>query len=249
MTRWAMIADLRRCVGCQTCTASCKHANATPPGVQWRRVIDVEVGEYPNVNRAFVPVGCQHCDDPPCMDVCPSTATRKRPDGIVTIDYDLCIGCAYCAVACPYQARYKSERPSFAFGEPTEGEAQRFDPARVARFNARSVERLVGDAGIVRNRLKIEAAINNARRFLDVQASFGSFSDYLWGFVDGRPVVNRWRAQQEVPASTALSDAISRDLKTRGFRFVGSTIIYAHLQATGLVNDHLLSCFRHPECG
>lgn len=124
-----------------------------------------------------------------------------------------------------------------------------FDPARVARFNARSVERLVGDAGIVRNRLKIEAAINNARRFLDVQASFGSFSDYLWGFVDGRPVVNRWRAQQEVPASTALSDAISRDLKTRGFRFVGSTIIYAHLQATGLVNDHLLSCFRHPECG
>ena len=114
MTRWAMVADLRRCVGCQTCTAACKHANATPPGVQWRRVIDMEVGEYPDVQRAFVPVGCQHCDEPPCMEVCPSTATKKRADGIVTIDYDLCIGCAYCAVACPYQARYKTERPSFA---------------------------------------------------------------------------------------------------------------------------------------
>ena len=124
-----------------------------------------------------------------------------------------------------------------------------FDPARVARFNSRSVERLVADAGIIRNRLKIEAAINNARRFLEVRESFGSFSDYLWGFVDGRPVVNRWREQQQVPASTALSDAVSRDLKARGFRFVGSTIIYAHLQATGLVNDHLVSCFRHPECG
>ena len=109
MTRWAMVADLRRCVGCQTCTASCKHANATPPGVQWRRVLDMEVGEYPDVQRAFVPVGCQHCDEPPCMDVCPTTATKKRADGIVTIDYDLCIGCAYCAVACPYQARYKTD--------------------------------------------------------------------------------------------------------------------------------------------
>jgi len=109
MTRWAMIADLRRCVGCQTCTAACRQANDTPPGVQWRRVLDMEVGEYPEVKRAFVPVGCMHCDDPPCMHVCPSTATRKRADGIVTIDYDLCIGCGYCAVACPYQARYKSD--------------------------------------------------------------------------------------------------------------------------------------------
>ncbi|HEY5633655.1 MAG TPA: 4Fe-4S dicluster domain-containing protein [Burkholderiaceae bacterium] len=132
MTRWAMVADLRRCVGCQTCTAACRHANATPPETQWRRVIDIEMGEYPEVSRVFVPVGCMHCDDPPCMHVCPSTATRKRDDGIVTIDYDLCIGCAYCAVACPYQARYKSERASFAFGEATEGEAQRFDPAKVA---------------------------------------------------------------------------------------------------------------------
>ena len=89
MTRWIMVADLRRCVGCQTCTAACRHANATPPGVQWRRVLDIEQGEYPDVTRAFVPVGCQHCDDPPCMDVCPTTATKKRADGIVTIDYDI----------------------------------------------------------------------------------------------------------------------------------------------------------------
>ena len=116
MTRWAMIADLRRCIGCQTCTASCRHANATPPGVQWRRVLDMEFGEYPDVQRAFVPVGCQHCDDPPCMTVCPTKATKQRADGIVTIDYDLCIGCAYCAVACPYQARYKTQRPLFAYG-------------------------------------------------------------------------------------------------------------------------------------
>ena len=117
MTRWAMVADLRRCVGCQTCTAACKQANATPPGVQWRRVVDMEVGEYPQVKRAFVPVGCMHCEDPPCMHVCPSTATRKRADGIVTIDYDLCIGCAYCAVACPYQARFKIDAPKFAYGK------------------------------------------------------------------------------------------------------------------------------------
>ena len=132
MTRWAMVADLRRCVGCQTCTAACKHANATPPGVQWRRVLDMEFGEYPDVQRAFVPVGCQHCDDPPCMDVCPTTATKKRADGIVTIDYDLCIGCAYCAVACPYQARYKTERATFAYGKPTRqrGEAPRRRAAR-----------------------------------------------------------------------------------------------------------------------
>jgi phenylacetyl-CoA:acceptor oxidoreductase subunit 1 len=123
MTRWAMVADLRRCVGCQTCTAACKVSNATPPGVQWRRVIDVEVGEYPQVARAFVPVGCQHCDDPPCVHACPSTATRKRADGIVTMDYGLCIGCAYCAVSCPYQARYRTLRPSFAYGDPIDSEA------------------------------------------------------------------------------------------------------------------------------
>jgi phenylacetyl-CoA:acceptor oxidoreductase subunit 1 len=132
MTRWAMVVDLRRCVGCQTCTAACKHANATPPGVQWRRVLDMEFGTYPDVQRAFVPVGCQHCDEPPCLDVCPTTATRKRADGIVTIDYDACIGCAYCAVACPYQARSRTERVSYAFGAASEHETQRHDPARMA---------------------------------------------------------------------------------------------------------------------
>ncbi len=133
MTRYVMVADLRRCVGCQTCTAACRHANATPPNVQWRQVIDMEVGEFPDVNRVFVPVGCQHCADPPCMHVCPSTATRQRDDGIVTIDYDLCIGCGYCAVACPYQARHITKRPSFAYGdEPTAAEAARFDHRQVA---------------------------------------------------------------------------------------------------------------------
>ena len=126
MTRWAMVADLRRCVGCQTCTAACKHANATPPGVQWRRVLDMEFCEYPDVQRAFVPVGCQHCDEPSCMDVCPTTATKKRADGIVTMDYELCIGCAYCIMACPYEARYKVDEQEFAFGAlPTEAEKKR----------------------------------------------------------------------------------------------------------------------------
>lgn len=123
-----------------------------------------------------------------------------------------------------------------------------FDPEKVARFNRRSVERLVGDAGIIRNRMKIEAAIGNARAFLAVRDEFGSFSDYLWDFVDGRPVVNRWREMRQVPASTPLSDRISKDLRDRGFKFVGTTIIYAHLQATGLVNDHLVHCYRHAQC-
>jgi phenylacetyl-CoA:acceptor oxidoreductase subunit 1 len=127
-----MIADLNRCVGCQTCTSACKHANATPPSVQWRKVLDIEAGEFPDVKRAFVPVGCMHCEDPPCMHVCPSTATRQRPDGIVTIDYDICIGCAYCALACPYQARFKIDKPLTAYGTPEmKHEAQREDPARL----------------------------------------------------------------------------------------------------------------------
>ena len=116
MTRWVTVADLERCVGCQTCTAACRHANATSPAVQWRKVLDVEAGSYPNVSRTFVPVGCQHCADPPCMHVCPTTATRQRADGIVTIDYELCIGCAYCEVACPYQARFLEHAPHFAYG-------------------------------------------------------------------------------------------------------------------------------------
>ncbi len=133
MTRYVMIADLNRCVGCQTCTAACKHTNDTPPMVQWRKVLDIEMGEYPDVERLFVPVGCQHCADPPCMQVGPSQATSQREDGIVTIDYDLCIGCSYCFVACPYQARYKITEPTSFFGgdKLTTNEEKRFDESRV----------------------------------------------------------------------------------------------------------------------
>jgi DNA-3-methyladenine glycosylase I len=123
-----------------------------------------------------------------------------------------------------------------------------FDPAVVARFNRRSVQRLVADAGIVRNRLKIESSITNAQAFIDIQEAFGSFDAYVWRFVGGKPRINRWREQSQVPATSPESDALSRDLKARGFKFVGSTIIYAHMQATGLVNDHLISCFRHRVC-
>ncbi len=133
MTRFVMVIDLRRCIGCQACTAGCRHANATPPGVQWRRVLDLEAGTYPETRRTFVPVGCMHCGEPPCMEVCPTTATRKRDDGLVTIDYDICIGCGYCAVACPYHARYITRRPRYAYGEAaTESEAARADPAMLA---------------------------------------------------------------------------------------------------------------------
>ena len=132
MTRYVMIADLRRCVGCQTCTAACKETNGTPPGVQWRRVLDLEAGDYPDVSRVFVPTGCQHCDDPPCLTACPSTATGQRADGIVTIDDSLCIGCGYCAMACPYEARYKVESARFAYGATAiVSEQARFDPAKI----------------------------------------------------------------------------------------------------------------------
>ena len=133
MTRYAMAADLRRCTGCQTCTSACRHANATPPGVQWREVLDFEAGTYPNVRRVFVPVGCQHCAEPPCETVCPTTATKKRADGIVSIDYDLCIGCGYCAVACPYQARHITHRSQPAFGDQAiESEHKRMDDKRLS---------------------------------------------------------------------------------------------------------------------
>lgn len=122
-----------------------------------------------------------------------------------------------------------------------------FDPAKVARYTARDVRRLLADAGIIRNRLKILAAVNNAKRFLEVQREFGSFDRYIWGFVGGKPVVNRLKSFSEMPARTPLSDLISKDLKARGFKFVGSTIVYSHLQATGLVNDHLVTCFRYRE--
>ena len=121
----------------------------------------------------------------------------------------------------------------------------RFDPAKVARFGARDARRLMRDAGIVRNRLKIESTIGNARAFLAVRREFGTFDAYLWSFVNGRPLQSRRRSMKHVPGRTAVSDAISKDLKRRGFRFVGSTIVYAFMQAVGLVNDHLVTCFRH----
>jgi len=123
----------------------------------------------------------------------------------------------------------------------------KFDPRKVARFDHRQVRTLLGNPGIIRNRLKIQSAITNAQGFLTVQKEFGSFDDYVWRFVGGRPIVNRWTALTELPARTAESDALSRDLIRRGFRFVGSTIIYAHMQATGMVNDHIAGCFRHRE--
>ena len=123
-----------------------------------------------------------------------------------------------------------------------------FEPAVVAAYGDEKVASLLGDAGIVRNRLKIQSAIANARRFLEVQAEFGSFDRYIWGFVEGQPIVNGWTALDQLPARTELSDRISKDLKKRGFSFVGSTIVYAMMQATGMVNDHLVSCFRYKQC-
>jgi DNA-3-methyladenine glycosylase I len=120
-----------------------------------------------------------------------------------------------------------------------------WDPRKVARFDRRRIEKLLLDPGIVRNRLKVESTVDNASAFLKVQSEFGSFDAYIWGFVDGQPLQNRWRAMSDLPAKTPLSESISKDLRKRGFRFVGPTIIYAHMQATGMVNDHVLSCFRH----
>jgi DNA-3-methyladenine glycosylase I len=122
-----------------------------------------------------------------------------------------------------------------------------FDVTRVARYNAKKVRSLLADAGIVRNRLKISATIDNARAFLQVQEEFGSFDKYIWQFVSGKPKRNKWRAHGQLPAKTGESDAMSKDLKKRGFRFVGSTICYAFMQATGMVNDHAMTCFRYKQ--
>src|SRR5881227_2631694 len=125
----------------------------------------------------------------------------------------------------------------------------RFRPEKIARYGKRDVQRLLQNDGIVRNRLKVAAAIENAKRFLDVREEFGSFHAYVWTFVGGKPIQNRWRTLAEVPARTAESDAMSRNLVSRGFKFVGSTICYAFMQATGMVNDHLVTCPRHAELG
>jgi len=122
-----------------------------------------------------------------------------------------------------------------------------FDPGKVARYTEKRIEKLTSDPGIIRNRMKIAAAVGNARALLAVQEEFGSFDAYCWRFVDGRPKVNRWKTTKQVPATSPESDAFSKDLKRRGFSFVGSTVIYAHMQAVGMVNDHLVDCFRYRE--
>lgn len=123
-----------------------------------------------------------------------------------------------------------------------------FDPEKVARFSMKRIEKILKDPGIVRNKLKVNAAVINAKQFLKVQEEFDGFCNYIWQFVDGEPIQNKLRKDSDVPATSKESDALSKDLKTRGFKFVGSTIMYAHMQATGMVNDHVMSCFRYREC-
>jgi len=120
-----------------------------------------------------------------------------------------------------------------------------FDPVKVSRFTPSRIEKILQDPGIVRNRLKVNAAVSNAKRFLEVQKEFGTFDAYIWTFVNNKPIVNKWKSLKEVPATTKESDALSKDLIKRGFKFVGSTVIYAHMQACGLVNDHLIDCWRY----
>ncbi len=122
-----------------------------------------------------------------------------------------------------------------------------FDPIKVAKFDERKIEELMNDDGIIRNEKKIRASINNAKRFLEIQREFGSFSDYIWRFVDYKPIINSWERESQIPAKTKLSEEISKDLKNRGFTFLGPIIIYSHMQATGLVNDHIVDCFRHKQ--
>ncbi len=122
-----------------------------------------------------------------------------------------------------------------------------FDPVKVARFTEQKIGKILQDPGIIRNKLKVKAAVNNAKRFLEVQKEFGSFDKYIWSFVNHKPIVNKWKTLKQIPATTKQSDALSKDLITRGFKFVGSTVIYAHMQACGLVNDHLVDCWRYRE--
>ncbi len=123
-----------------------------------------------------------------------------------------------------------------------------FNAEKIARYTDRKLDKLLQDPAIIRNRLKVYGARKNARAFLDLREKMGSFSDYWWNFIDGKPIQNRWKRGSDLPATTPLSDSISKDLKKRGFTFVGSTIVYAHMQATGMVNDHTVDCFRHREC-
>jgi phenylacetyl-CoA:acceptor oxidoreductase subunit 1 len=180
VTRFGMTIDLNRCVGCQACTIACKHANATPPGVQWRRVIDVEQGSFPDVERVFMVVGCQHCAEPPCVPVCPTGATLQRDDGLVTMNYDLCIGCASCAVACPYQARTIVHELEGYYGEQTVQEQRTVHEDRIGVANKCSfcVERIdaAEETGLVPG---VDAAATPACALsCNAQAiQFGDFAD------------------------------------------------------------------------
>lgn len=122
-----------------------------------------------------------------------------------------------------------------------------FNYNKIAKYNQSKIDELLHDAGIIRNKLKIKATITNAQAFIKIQKEFGSFSKYIWGFVDGKPIKNKFKSMKEIPANTPLSDKISKDLKKRGFKFVGTTVVYAHMQATGMVNDHVMNCFRYDE--
>ena len=122
-----------------------------------------------------------------------------------------------------------------------------FDPQKIARFSSQKVQQLLNNSGIIRNRLKIAAAINNAQRFLEVQKEFGTFSKYIWDFVGGKPIRNKWKKFSDLPVTTPQAEALSKDLKQRGFKFLGPTVLYAHMQATGMVNDHTVGCFRYKD--
>ena len=123
-----------------------------------------------------------------------------------------------------------------------------FDPEKVAKYTEKHVGKMLLDAGLIRNRAKIESAIHNAKLFLELQSKHGTFCNYIWDFTDGKPIVNKWKEMKQVPATTDLSDKLSKEMKQMGFKFMGSTVLYAHMQATGLINDHLIDCFRHKEC-
>lgn len=123
-----------------------------------------------------------------------------------------------------------------------------FDYQKIAYYDTKKTESLLQDSGIIRNKLKVHSAITNAQLFIKIQEEFGSFSNYIWGFVDGKPIINTFKASKDIPANTPLSDKISKDLKKRGFKFVGTTVVYAFMQATGMVNDHIMSCFRYKTC-
>ena len=178
--RWGMVVDINRCVGCQTCTIACKHANDTLPGVQWRSVLDVELGTFPDVQREFLVVGCQHCAEPPCVPVCPSGATAQRADGLVTMDYDLCIGCAYCAVSCPYQARTITHEQDWYYGvetrqEQTVAHADRIGVAQKCTF---CIERV--DEGLMQGRKPgedLDYTPACAASCVAEAISFGDFND------------------------------------------------------------------------